>query len=316
MKIKKKDHLSNLMAGYVLSKREEYWMLFYFARTKGEEFVNQINVHGDIRYFMGKAMQHCKQPTGGVLSVMRAEMVPDNCLDWFENSEFFFCWLYIAVSEQMKVGEQIENKWPIPNRVTLPLYIHEILTKNLLNISYKQRAILMFDYWEAPNFEKKKILEKFRNNWRINIQVKKKLSWVSKRDEQKRAQEMYDFFMLKHAYKDSFINFSGTLDSLISNIIWLRISDVEIDEALKTLKPRLAQESRREKSKTIRQINLELTKTGVSKLDKLAKQFDISRRQAIEILISKESELNAKGGGHLKNKIAYLKRLDDVNLDE
>lgn len=154
--------------------------------------------------------------------------------------------------------------------------------------------IATIDIWKLDFVQKSKEVIDMRNAWDKHTERDHIFKWFWTDELTARCELALNW--LKDTKNISFLDLPSTNGSYQKLLMVFDRATTNYSEKelwIKAIKGRWAQNKYRKKEEGKKQVNLMLSSNAISKLDELAKKYDLSRAKVLEILIQFEEQRNS-----------------------
>ncbi len=263
------DELSEILGVNALEERVWNWVRLFlsFPRWALRDFPNPST------YTSPVAARHISS-IHGLAEIMRIEVreafLPKNRFSWL-------------------VDDVRQNAWMLRYLKSQPIseYLGVIDASSFL--SGRQRIITLFDVHLSKGEAKESCVELARRAWEMQRQKDKVFDWF--RDETGPAGYELMWTWLGARYPNVSLNPSmvSSHEDLLSFFDQNPLGELEVRMMMVDIKKVWSQKKYRAKLKDKRQCNLILKDKTIAQLDGLAKKYDLSRAEVLEVLINAEA---------------------------
>lgn len=263
-----------------ISVRDKTWMWLSFYchgfRTTYEQFnesyVNNIKTKGII--------------LPQVVSNYPINFIDYRCFDWINDSARQVRYLLSKLQPTHKPPINIEQ-----------------LVEQASNFKPDQ-IVAAIDYESDTLQNKILIIEKLKAEWIELTKTDKALLWFKKGEIEDKLDFAWEWVKSRIENIESTCQKPEDYEQLL--ILFDNINHTHLEKLLfiDTIRRRWTQKKYRENLKNKKQCNFLLTKKAISELDKIAKKYELSRTQALEILLRMEATKDS----HIRERLEFIKK--------
>jgi len=316
MAVHNKDVLAEIIGTDVVSDRIDS---FVWIATTQKYFdlrtFNSSTNRNELRITLAKCLHQNPSEAQKIKQAIKQSFIPENELKWITGSKRQTDWLV------KYIFKSIENNYKPPTQSPFsfqpPIFESFTPATKFFIPEYlvdRSRGIAIFDFWAAyflPSFDysvgQSKIMH---SGWTSQKEIEKKFDWFNDEDGANKR-DIFQKILASKKIPGVFGN--PTIldhDDFLIYLDNLNISDFEKETISKNTRDRWNQQKRRVENKdTEKQCNFNLSLVIDEKLTKLAKKYELSRVDVIDILIRSE----AKHESYIK---AWLQRKPSENPGE
>lgn len=322
MAVHSNDSLSKIIGTDVISDRINSFVWISTTNVFNDLLTFNPNENNtELRKILAERLNQNPGFAEKIKKSIKNSLIPADELSWIKDNKRQIEWLrkyisiFIAKQNQIPALDHSQNPF---QPFTLPQYfgLNGFATPFLIPVflTARNRGIAIIDFWSAfylPNaiFSIGKSKE-MQSAWTSQMEKEKKFDWFNDENGEDKRNTFWNILVSK-----KILGISGNPgfhdhDEFLIYLDDLNFSDLEKDTISKETRNRWNQQRRREHEKdTKKQCNFNLTKAIDDKLTKLAKKYDLSRVDVIDILIRSE----AKHESYIK---AWLQRKPSENPAE
>lgn len=272
--------LARHVGHYKISVREKTWMWLCFYchgfRTTYEKFtesyVNGITTKGII--------------LPQIINNYPINFIDYRCFDWINNNT-------------RQVRYLLKKLQPIHKP---PINIEQLVEQAS---KFKPDQIVAAIDYESDTLQNKTlIIEKLKSEWIELTKTDKALLWFTKGEIEEKLEFAWEWIKERIENIEAICQKPENHEQLL--ILFDSINHTHLEKLLfiDTIRRRWTQKKYRENLKDKKQCNFLLTKKAISGLDKIAKKYEISRTQALEILLRMEATKDS----HIRERLEFIKK--------
>jgi hypothetical protein len=308
MAVQNKDLLAEIIGTDVVSDRVDSFV--WIAATQKYFDLRTFNSStnkNELRTTLAERLYQDYSEAQKIRQAIKESFIPENEIKWITGNKRQTDWLVKYIYNHNPPAQSLFSLQPPTFKSftsATKFLIPEFLTD-------RSRGIAIFDFWSAyflPSFDysvgQSKIMH---SGWATQEQIEKKFDWFNNEDGTNKR----DIFQKILASKKILGIFGNPTildhDDFLIYLDNLNISDFEKEIISKKTRDRWNQQKRRAENKDAeKQCNFNLSLVIDEKLTKLAKKYELSRVDVIDILIRSE----AKHESYIK---AWLQRKPSEN---
>lgn len=219
-----------------------------------------------------------------------ARLLPDEKLDWIDEGEWQNCFL----QNQLFLQTNQVPGWLGEVRAVLH-------GRNLTIALIDSRSISLVD--------KQMLIDRLRESWNFQLALDRPFRWFEKDDEREKCKLMWEMTTKTYPTVTNGVARFENLDSMLFFFDQARFTYEQKTFLLDRLKRRWSQNKYRSNLEGKKQVNLVLSERTIELLDKLAKEFNLSKAEVMDTLIRDESQKKM----YLPERIAKWKALTGPN---
>ena len=276
------DALAKALGDTRLNARLDRWLWFY---------LNDLGADFDPNEFYGPAMRDRMadfiSDKSWIEQQIAAEksrlLLPDERLAWITKEDRLHKWLIQRI--QKEIG--ITHLTPPPR----------LLGRDLV--------ITMIDVWDTDASSKMAVLNDLEFSWSEHKKQDHIFRWFRDTDSAQRCTLAWEWLRKNEPTLTQFGPAIASYDELLKFFDRTRFSKDEKVLRIDAIKKRWSQQKYRENLTGKKQYNFMLSDKTISRLDELAKTYDLKRPQILEILIQMEAE----SGLYIPEKMKMIRNL-------
>lgn len=297
MAVHSDDFLAKIIGTDAISDRIDSFVWISTTQTyKDLRTFNTSANRNKLRTTLAERLNQSPIEAEKIRQAIKNSFIPENELRWITDSKRQLDWLmkYIFISITNNNQRQKSNQPPLqPQNFGSTGLVTSFLIPEFL--TGRNRGIAIFDFWAAfflPTFDsiigQSKIVH---SAWASQTEIDKKFDWFNDKDGASKR-NIFQNLLISKKIPGIFGNINILdHDDFLIYIDGLNISDFEKEIISKKARDRWNQQKRREFNKnTEKQCNFNLSIVIDDKLTKLAKKYDLSRVDVIDILIRSEAQ--------------------------
>lgn len=265
------DALSELLQDPQRNHRHDLWLWLHLYRHEEARLDPESCNGSTMRDEIARALESLNFSQTHISRERDRFLLPDKTLEWIGQDERQYRW----------VLREIEHLTDRP------------LSRRLVHLIGRDRLIAMIDLWDIDLAEKSQEVERLHQDWLRHKAKDSEFEWFAdKKDGEKRCVCAWEW--LEKNYESPPFRLRQTP---ISNhqelLIFFDYEDIGRTERaamIREIKRRWSRKQFDERTADKKQVNVLLSKTVITQLDKLAKAHDLKRAQIIENLVRMEAE--------------------------
>ena len=265
------DELSKLLKEPEQNNRHDIWLWLYLSHSNDLNLETATCNGTTMRSTIARVL---RRNTDLIESMNRRKdrsLVPDDCLKWIEGGERQYQWLFSRIESITALG----------------------LPQRLVHLFGRNRLIAMLDLWDVDIAKKADEIDLLRADWLRHKARDGDFEWFEdKKEGPQRCKSAWDWLQKNQFPLLSLRHPISNHQELLMFFDQADYSAIEQRAILKDIKQRWSRKQHGERTAAAgkKQVNVELSKSVISLLDKLAKKHELKRPQVLELLITMESE--------------------------
>ena len=286
------DHLAEIIDTDKISDRIDSFV--WISLIQKHEHLKTLNFSTnrfELRKILAEHLRYDSAEANKIKHAIKYSLIPEDELRWINDNK----WQIYSLKKYIFTAIEKNHLPPTPNSFFLQppkpppptsFLIPEFLTG-------RNRGIAIFDFWAInflSNFNYSIYQSKMMHaTWSSQMEIDKKFDWFNDKDGASKR-NIFQILLTKKfsiTYNPLIIDH----DDFLIHLDGLNISNFEKEAINKKTRDRWNQQKRRELNKdTEKQCNFNLPIVIDDKLTKLAKKYDLSRSDIINILIRSEAQ--------------------------
>lgn len=245
---------------------------------------------------------------------IKNNLIPQMYFKWIKNNDRQPYWIEQSIIKQIvannnsptSAAKSIFNSHPTQPITHLPFTVP-------IDLTGRNRAIAIFDYWASTYFYdngqrilwiKEKELE-----WARQAKLDKAFDWLNSGDSEKKRDVFWDWLCAHNVRGTSDNPKFYNHDELLNFFDAFQYAEHEKKYFNLCIRKLWNQQQRRENTKDKKQCNFIISKEAEAKLKALAKKFNLTRTEIIELLIDSEDKHKTYINERLNRKDHLTKQL-------
>lgn len=291
MALHTKDKLSEIIGADIASDRAEKMILVFAAQIDIK--IQKTSIGRKIRDEIADFLKQNINIKNNVQNALRREFVPLEEFEWLIKSrrQSEFIEVILATNQpqfSINLNQAIPFQWPVGVSIS-PF----TMGKTPLDLIGKELSIALLDYWISffPGDMQAKIsiIKLIRTAWEGKQENDKKFDWFKKDDSKERIEYFWEWLKSNVPHLTNNHASLQNHEELLSFFDQIQIHDSEKYLLAHKFKNTWNQKQLRARTKGKRQCNFILSEKTISKLERLAEKYHLSRTEIVELIIDAEA---------------------------
>lgn len=263
------DALGQLLDEGKQSRRKDIWLWLHLYISHNVD-LDPATCNGEtMRDEIANRLRRDHYLLNKIPSMRDSILLPDKNLEWLADDERQFLWL------QPKI-ERITN---------------EILPVEVIRLHGRTRLIAMIDIWNARLEEKAPAIEALHQRWIKHKANDTRLKWFNdKKNSSARCICAWEWIKQNYPSQHHLIPISNYQD-LLKFFDQEQMDTIKERAIIDKIRRKWNQAEHEKRTEHMKQLNVKVSITAISQLDRLASEHRLTRCQIIEMLLKKEAVL-------------------------
>lgn len=260
------DNLSKILGDNSRNPRLDNWLWLYLPCIGAAQYDYMSLNKRTMRDIIANNIVSTKISPQILLDAARDSLIPENLLAWITDSKRQHEWIKSKLSQMNISG--------IPMPQSLEGREHILALIDTLNVNFKSEFI-------AKNIQKA---------WIEQLRKDEQLEWIKEKDEREACAYIWDWMYKNHPSRLGGHTEPTDHQGMLIFFDSVHMTELEKKQCISLARKNWRQNNRRKEPNGKKQYNFILSDRAINRLDELCNKHEISRTQAIEILLKMEQE--------------------------